>query len=237
MNEFGFDGRLNSKKLTALQDAIVKKTGNDLRKRKKWGFEDVQYWKDVAMQRQEGDKKYKEQRRCEKKERIEKDEESFDDYRIRMSKAFRIHSGKVADADPNGVYQHQLKNALHAGSKDAIRHWVQKHYIGLPTGTLEDYINHALHAEKVTKEKKGAKLPAAAAFSMREEEEVFYYEQARNRGKGRGRGFSKGRGGFKGDRWRQQKGNECWTCGREGHRARDCPEKPPGGYSGTSNQA
>ena len=46
------------------------------------------------------------------------------------------------------------KNAIHAGSLERIRQWVDKHYIGLGGATLSQYIDHATHAEKVTKGKK-----------------------------------------------------------------------------------
>lgn len=82
----------------------------------------------------------------------QKEDEPFEEYRVRMTTTFKTHSGLEDNGNPNGPFQQQLKNALHAGSRDAVRCWVSKHYIGLPTGTLEEYVNHALHAEKVVKE-------------------------------------------------------------------------------------
>ena len=46
--------------------------------------------------------------------------------KIRMTTAFKTHSGLKNDNQPNGPFQQQLENALHAGSKDAIRSWVTK---------------------------------------------------------------------------------------------------------------
>lgn len=79
-----------------------------------------------------------------------------------MTAIFKAHSGLEENNDENGQ---QLKNALHAGSKDAIRTWVTKYYIGSRTGTLGEYVHlmniqHggkliiSLHAEKIIKEKK-----------------------------------------------------------------------------------
>ncbi|XP_044027694.1 uncharacterized protein LOC122864398 [Siniperca chuatsi] len=128
----------------------------------------------------------------------QKDDETFDDYRHRMTTVFKIHSGLIDDNNDQGAYRQQLKNALHAGSKDAIRIWVQRHYIGLSTGTLDEYINHALHAEKVAKEKK--KKTVGTFFGEEETEEVFYHDQNRERGRNnRGRRFHrKGQRGGRG---------------------------------------
>ena len=159
----------------------------------------------------------------------QKDDETFEDYRIRLTTAFKTHSGLVDNGEATGPYQQQLKNALHAGSKDAIRGWVTKHYIGLSTGSLEEYVNHALHAEKVTKDKKGKKT-SADTFYQDDEQEV-YFQDRPGRGGFRGRGF-RGRGGFRdrgrgrGRNWdNRYQGRECWACGKEGHSARYCTQQ------------
>ncbi|XP_032405803.1 uncharacterized protein LOC116710726 [Xiphophorus hellerii] len=160
----------------------------------------------------------------------QKEEESFDEYSLRMTKVFKTHSGLVENNDDNGPYKQQLKNALHAGSKDAIRAWVAKHYIGLGTGTLDEYINHAIHAEKVSKEKK----KVSGAF-FQDEEQIFYQDR-RGRGSFRGRSQNPrgqrgrmGRANYRQNNYRQNnfKQNDlgCWCCGKEGHIARHCPEK------------
>ncbi|XP_047246818.1 uncharacterized protein LOC124883664 [Girardinichthys multiradiatus] len=87
----------------------------------------------------------------------QKPDEPFDEYRVRMAKVFKVHSGLEPSEDENGAYQQQLKNALHSGSTPDIHGWVNRHYIGMSGGSLADYINHALHAEKVIKSKKGKK--------------------------------------------------------------------------------
>nr|XP_049573440.1 uncharacterized protein LOC125966903 [Syngnathus scovelli]XP_049573441.1 uncharacterized protein LOC125966903 [Syngnathus scovelli] len=68
------------------------------------------------------------------------DNETFDEYRVRMKEVFKLHSGLVEDNAPQGAYQQQLKNAIHVRSRPAIQGWVIKHYIGMNTGTLEEYI-------------------------------------------------------------------------------------------------
>lgn len=78
------------------------------------------------------------------------------------------------------------EKVLHAGSKDAIRSWVTKHYIGLPKGTLDKYVNHALHAEKVVKEKNKSKKAVETFYC--DMEEILY--QGGGRGGARGRGIN-----------------------------------------------
>ncbi|XP_013888979.1 uncharacterized protein LOC106536312 [Austrofundulus limnaeus] len=153
----------------------------------------------------------------------QKDDEPFDDYRVRMTKVFRAHSGLVDNGDENGPYQQQLKNALHAGSTSQKHHWVSKHYIGLPNGTLSDYLTHAVHAERVTKIKKNTKATEKATFWVEEDENAVYWQNPQARGRGRGRSRGRGRGGLS-----RSMGNPraCWSCGKEGHMARDCRSSP-----------
>ena len=145
-----------------------------------------------------------------------------------MTTAFKTHSGLQENNDENGAFQQQLKNALHAGSKDAIRSWVTKHYIGLPTGTLDEYVNHALHAEKIVKEKNKSKKAVGTFYH--DEEEIFY--QGGGRGGARGRGMNyrgrrgERRGGAGRGNYRQNRNPFCcWSCGKEGYIAKDCPER------------
>lgn len=154
----------------------------------------------------------------------QKEDEPFEQYRVRMEKVFKTHSGLEDDGAAEGPYRQQLKNALHAGSYEPIKQWLQRHYINLQGGTLEEYATHAVHAEKVIKAKKSAKNRVAQTF-FGEEEEVYW--QGRGRREPRGRG-QRGRGGFRG---RGQSGGPqtnprgCWSCGQDGHLARDCPNK------------
>ncbi len=154
----------------------------------------------------------------------QKDDESFEDYKLRMIKTFRVHSGLQDDDNDAGPYRQQLKNALHAGSKDAIRCWVAKHYIGLATSNLEEYINHALHAEKVTQEKNKKKT----AETFFQEAPEIHYQSNMGRGRGTARGRNqrgRGRGGRVGrGNYRYQNSLGCWCCGKDGHIARNCPE-------------
>lgn len=154
----------------------------------------------------------------------QKPDEPFDEYRVRLETVFKTHSGLVDGGQVRGPYRQQLKNALHAGSAPDIQGWVNRHYIGLGGGTLDEYVDHALHAEKVVKSKKGKKAETTSTVFYQGEEQEVYYQQQRSRGRGRSRGRSfafrgnKGRGfGSRGDNPRT-----CWSCGKEGHMARDC---------------
>ncbi|MEQ2297883.1 hypothetical protein AMECASPLE_039255 [Ameca splendens] len=152
-------------------------------------------------------------------------DEPFDEYRVRMEKVFKAHSGLEPGADANGPYQQQLKNALHSGSLPEIHGWVNRNYIGMNGGSLADYINHALHAEKVIKSKKNKK---ESVFFQTEEENTVYYQQSRGRGRGRDRGRGRRRGNFG-----TQNPRACWSCGKEGHLARDCQSSNAQPYKST----
>ena len=141
----------------------------------------------------------------------QREDEPFEEYKIRMTTAFKTHSGLQDDNQPNGPFQQQLKNALHAGSKDAIHSWVTKHYIGLPTGTLDEYVNHALHAEKVVKEKNKSKKAVETFYH--DMEEILYQRGARGRGinyRGRRGGVRRG-GAGKGDYRQNTTPFCCWS--------------------------
>ncbi|KAJ0070709.1 hypothetical protein NL108_017915 [Boleophthalmus pectinirostris] len=47
----------------------------------------------------------------------QKEDEKLEDFKIRMTKVFKTHSGLEESDDTQGPYQQQLKNALHAGGK------------------------------------------------------------------------------------------------------------------------
>lgn len=150
--------------------------------------------------------------------------ETFDEYRVRMEKVFKAHSGLDYDDDETKPYKQQLKNALHSGSLPEIQGWVNRHYISMSGGTLTEYINHALHAEKVIKQKKEKK---EQVFYQDHDESAAFYQKGRGRGRGRG-GRSRGRGRSMGPfpyPFPNSKG--CWSCGKEGHQARDCTGGAP----------
>ncbi|XP_024117818.1 uncharacterized protein LOC112139304 [Oryzias melastigma] len=155
----------------------------------------------------------------------QREEELFEDYRLRLEKVFRAHSGLQDDGQEQGVYRQQLKNAMHTNSKDGIRAWAQKHLINLGTSTLEEYVNHALHAEKVLKQKKGRKTKDAF-YEDEYDSEVFFQGRGRGRGNFRGGHRGRGRGGQNRGRGRLNHygSRGCWACGQAGHVARDCPE-------------
>ncbi|MEQ2265676.1 hypothetical protein XENORESO_010946 [Xenotaenia resolanae] len=62
----------------------------------------------------------------------QKEEEPFEEYRIRLIKVFKIHSGLQEDEDKQGAYRQQLKNALHAGSRDAIKYLGKETFYRVP---------------------------------------------------------------------------------------------------------
>ncbi|KAM7373777.1 hypothetical protein PAMA_022047 [Pampus argenteus] len=130
----------------------------------------------------------------------QKEDEPFEEYQIRMTKVFKANSGLHDDNNDAGPYRQQLKNALHAGSREPIRGWVERHNIGMSTCALDDYVNYALHAEKVITNKKNKSI--ANTFYQNRDEEIFY-QNGRGRGGFRGRGQRRrGRGGrqYRGDR-------------------------------------
>ncbi|KAM7410705.1 hypothetical protein PAMA_001918 [Pampus argenteus] len=55
----------------------------------------------------------------------QKEDEPFKEYQIRMTKVFKANSGLHDDNNDAGAYRQQLKNALHAGSREPIRGWVE----------------------------------------------------------------------------------------------------------------
>ncbi|XP_038145978.1 uncharacterized protein LOC119786589 [Cyprinodon tularosa] len=98
-----------------------------------------------------------------------------------------------------------------------IQEWVNRHHIEMSGATLQKYINHALHAEKVIKSKKNHNKESTVFYQ--EEEDTVFYQQSRGRGRGRVRG--RGFGSRSTDNSRA-----CWSCGKKGHIARHCQSKP-----------
>ncbi|XP_077434989.1 uncharacterized protein LOC144059629 [Vanacampus margaritifer] len=155
----------------------------------------------------------------------QKEGEPFDDYRVRMTACFKANSGIPENHDEGSLFEEQLKNALHANTHHTIHQWVEKHWVDKATGTLEQYISQALHAERVLQ----AKKKKTDTFIIENEENEFYFQNRgkgfyQNRGRGRGRPqfkigpAGKGRGYATGP-----KEVTCWCCGETGHFSRHCP--------------
>ncbi|XP_055008822.1 uncharacterized protein LOC129408665 isoform X2 [Boleophthalmus pectinirostris] len=158
----------------------------------------------------------------------QKEDEKFEDFKIRMTKVFKTHSGLEESDDVQGPYQQQLKNALHAGVTESIRQWLDKHFYGMASSTLEDYVNHAIHAEKVVIEKNKKKDKEVKMF-LKKDGSIYYKGGAQNK-KGRGGFQHRGRGRR---RYHNQIGSQtqypntqstivCWSCGKSGHKAKNC---------------
>ncbi|XP_013872263.1 uncharacterized protein LOC106523409 [Austrofundulus limnaeus] len=104
------------------------------------------------------------------------DDEPFEQYRVRMTKVFLTNSGLSESTDETGPFRQQLKNALHAGSRDAIKAWITKFYVHMGTGSLDQYIEQALHAEKAVAVKKRKEVTKDTFFHGSEHDEVFYQQ-------------------------------------------------------------
>ncbi|KAJ0055960.1 hypothetical protein NL108_017059 [Boleophthalmus pectinirostris] len=182
----------------------------------------------------------------------QKDDEKVEDFKLRMTKVFKTHSGLVESDDAQGPYQQQLKNALHAGVTEGIRQWLDKHFYGMASSTLDEYVNHAIHAEKVVVEKNKKRDKEVKMF-LQEDGTILYQGGARNkRGKGGFQNRGKGRRRYQNQFGNQsQFGNQnqfgtqnqfgspnqiggqtqypnaqssivCWSCGQSGHIAKNC---------------
>lgn len=120
------------------------------------------------------------------------EDEPFEDFRIRFEKVFRANSGIIDDGAEGGPYQQHLKSQLHNQCTPRVRDWVEKHVVGLGRKTLEDYVDQATHAYKVTKRRKQQKetdsQKAETFWEKCGEEEDNYYHGDRGRGFHRGRG-------------------------------------------------
>lgn len=151
---------------------------------------------------------------------------------------FKANSGLQDDGNNQGIFQQQFKNALHANSNQAIRNWVEKHFINMGTATLDEYISHALHAERVAKDKAKKKNTATTAgtytvdYNSNDTDTQLYYQGGRrkrdfeNRRRGRGKGPSRVTGNRRPNSWGPQRDSDvCWACGKKGHFARDCKKK------------
>lgn len=66
---------------------------------------------------------------------IQKDEEPYGDYAVRMKDVFARISGIPPTEDEAGHYKQQLKMALHNGSKSPIKDYIDRHMVDFPTAT------------------------------------------------------------------------------------------------------
>ncbi|XP_023813435.1 uncharacterized protein LOC111947772 [Oryzias latipes] len=166
----------------------------------------------------------------------QKDGELVSDFRVRFEEVFKANSGLRDDDNDDGAYRQQLKQALLQAMRPEIADWIRKHYIDLPTGALQQFMNFAVHAEKVMVNKKKVRNQSVDTFWQEESSDVFFgrnMNRGRNRGRGQGRGRGKGnfKGSFRGrfressNRGSEQVDDGCWICGQRDHWLRDCPER------------
>ncbi|CAI5644600.1 unnamed protein product [Oreochromis niloticus] len=159
------------------------------------------------------------------------DTENPHEYMDRLRPVFRQHSGLEYADDPQSTYQQQLKRAFIKGLLPRIRTHVEKHWVTQDTGTVDEALQYADHAQTVVKNKEKASVfaldtdtdTAFTAFSG----SGGYRGGFRGQKKGRGmhRGGARGRGRF---RHTPNSGcnTTCWECGKKGHLARDCKSTP-----------
>lgn len=148
------------------------------------------------------------------------DTETVVDFRGRFEPVFRANSGIAHDTAPAGVYAQQLKNALLANMTPAITGWLQRHFVELPNATLPQFMSHAIHAEKVVKNKK--KKENTGTFQA--DVEVHYSGGYRGRGRGRGRSRGKSNQERPKSKYveddKDDEDDSCFICKKTGHWAK-----------------
>lgn len=147
------------------------------------------------------------------------------EYMDRLRPVFRQNSGLNYADDPQSPYQQQFKRAFIKGLLPSIRSHVEKYWVTQDTGTVDEALQYANHAQTVVKNKEKASVFALdtdtvfTAFSGSGGYRGVFRGQ--RRGRGMHRGEARGRG-----RFRQTPNSDfnitCWECGKRGHFARDC---------------
>ncbi|XP_038135555.1 uncharacterized protein LOC119779821 [Cyprinodon tularosa] len=112
---------------------------------------------------------------------LQKSGENVDDYKIRLEREFRAHSGIPYDADKDSTYQAQPKNGLMNGFQAHISSWIRKHLVEHRTADVVRIMEYARHAAEVTKEKGSGTAGREVFYTNLDELEVFVRE---NRGRG-----------------------------------------------------
>lgn len=155
------------------------------------------------------------------------DGESVQDFRARMHKVFKENSGIAESADAQGPFIQQLKMAILNGLKEPVRAWLQKNYVGLNTATMDDFITHAIHADKVIKDKK--KKQATQIYMSEEGTETCVIQTKSNtppKSNAQKGGQSQNRKMGNNQKETDRKDGNCYICHKKGHYARDCRQNP-----------
>ncbi|CAI5669281.1 unnamed protein product [Oreochromis niloticus] len=155
------------------------------------------------------------------------DTENPNEYMDRLRPVFRQNSGLNYADDPQSPYQQQFKRAFIKGLLPSIRSHVEKYWVTQDTGTVDEALQYANHAQTVVKNKEKASVfaldtdTAFTAFSGSGGYRGGFRGQRRGRGMYRGRARGRGRQRYTytadGD-----SSTACWKCGKEGHFARHC---------------
>lgn len=154
----------------------------------------------------------------------QKEGETIPDFRAKMHKIFEDNSGIQEDADPQGPFQQQMKMAILQGLKEPVRNWLQKNYVGLPTCTKDDFITHAIHADKVIKEKQ--KKNASQIYITEEGVETYVVQQKKENPKAKTQNRKVQKGTKKeSKREIDKKEGKCYLCHKKGHLAKQCSKK------------
>lgn len=149
----------------------------------------------------------------------QKSTETVIEFTARMREVFKANSGLPENHDPDSAYQQQLKMAIVGGFQPPIREWLTKNYVALPTASPNDFMTHAVHAERVIREKKQKK---ASQILITEQGETYVID-TRRPGK-----RHVDRRDFNHQQERDRVEGLCYICHKKGHLARDCRSRRDG---------